>query len=250
MDLKIIPLDVGSIETDKSNLTPRRDYGRTFKSASSMWFIDASPNKIIVDTSFKSVAVASKLHHPITVERRPEQEIQHALSAIGVTAESINIVVLTHLHWDHCQNNDLFLNAKFIVQREELRYAISPLPFHAMLYEALTMDMRPMWLDTPNIEVVDGDREIAAGVSVIHTPGHTPGYQSVLVASRQGKIAIAGCMVPTFENWHASEKEVYIPSGLYVDLEQYWRSLTKIDQLADFVLPGHDPDVFKKEIYP
>lgn len=250
MGLTIIPLDVGAIQTDKSNLTPRKDYGTPVNAASIIWFIDASPYKIIVDTSFKSVEASSKLHYPIKVERRPEQEIQRALSAIGVKPESIDIVVLTHLHWDHCQNNKLFANAKFIVQREELRYAIAPLPFHAAMYEALTINMRPLWLDTPNIEVVDGDRDIAEGVSVIYTPGHTPGYQSVLVEAKHGKIAIAGCMVPTFENWPASEQEVYLPSSLYVNLEQYWQSLGRIDHMADLILPGHDPDVFKKEKYP
>jgi glyoxylase-like metal-dependent hydrolase (beta-lactamase superfamily II) len=250
MDLTIIPLDVGAIQTDKSNLTPRRDYGTPVEAASIIWFIDASPNKIIVDTSFKSVAMSSRLHHPIKVERRPEQEILRALSAIGVKPEAIDIVVLTHLHWDHCQNNQLFANARFIVQREELRYAIAPLHFHAAMYEALTINMRPLWLDTPNIEVVDGDRAIAEGVSVIFTPGHTPGYQSVLVESNHGKIAIAGCMVPTFENWPGSQQEDYLPSSLYVNLEQYWESLRRMDRMADLILPGHDPGVFKKGKYP
>lgn len=250
MGLTIIPLDVGVLYNDKSNLTPRRDYGTLFKAASIMWYIAGAENKIIVDTSFRSVQESSRLHAPLKAERLPQQEPASALAAIGVKPDSIDIVVLTHLHWDHCQNHHLFPNATFMIQREELRYAIAPLPFHASMYEAITIGMKPLWFDISPIELVDGDRQIAEGISLVHTPGHTPGYQTVLVETPQGKIAIAGCMVPTFENWPDSEQDSYLPSSLYVDLEQYWKSMQRIDRLSDLVLPGHDPDVFRQRQYP
>jgi N-acyl homoserine lactone hydrolase len=250
MGLTIIPLDVGVLYNDKSNLTPRRDYGTLFKAASIMWYIAGAENKIVVDTSFRSVQESSRLHAPLKAERLPQQEPASALAAIGVKPDSIDIVVLTHLHWDHCQNHHLFPNATFMIQREELRYAIAPLPFHASMYEAITIGMKPLWLDISPIELIDGDRQIAEGISVVHTPGHTPGYQTVLVETPQGKIAIAGCMVPTFENWPDSEQDSYLPSSLYVDLEQYWKSMQRIDRLSDLVLPGHDPDVFRQRQYP
>jgi N-acyl homoserine lactone hydrolase len=250
MGLTIIPLDVGTLYNDKSNLTPRRDYGVLFRASSIMWYIEGSEKKIIVDTSFRSVQEASRLHAPLKVERSQEQEIKNALAAIDVKPDSIDVVVLTHLHWDHCQNNHLFPNAKFLIQREELRYAIAPLPYHAALYEAITINMKPIWFDLTDIEVVHGDRQIADGISLVYTPGHTPGHQSVIVDTLQGKIAIAGCMVPTFENWPDSEKDSYLPSSLYVDLEQYWQSLQRIDRMSDLILPGHDPDVFRQRQYP
>jgi N-acyl homoserine lactone hydrolase len=250
MGLTIIPLDVGVLYNDKSNLTPRRDYGTLFKAASIMWYIAGAENKIVVDTSFRSVQESSRLHAPLKAERLPQQEPASALAAIGVKPDSIDIVVLTHLHWDHCQNHHLFPNATFMIQREELRYAIAPLPFHASMYEAITIGMKPLWFDISPIELGDGDRQIAEGISLVHTPGHTPGYQTVLVETPQGKIAIAGCMVPTFENWPDSEQDSYLPSSLYVDLEQYWKSMQRIDRLSDLVLPGHDPDVFRQRQYP
>jgi N-acyl homoserine lactone hydrolase len=250
MGLTIIPLDVGVLYNDKSNLTPRRDYGIQYKAASIMWYIEGSEKKIIVDTSFRSAQESSSLHPPLKAERSPQQEIENALSEIGVRPDSIDIVVLTHLHWDHCQNNHLFPRAKFFVQREELRYAIAPLPYHAAIYESITVNMKPLWLDLPDIEVVSGDRQIADGISLVYTPGHTPGHQSVVVDTSQGKIAIAGCMVPTFENWPDSEQDAYLPSSLFVDLEQYWQSLERIDRMSDLILPGHDPDVFRQRQYP
>ena len=191
-----------------------------------------------------------RLHAPLKAERLPQQEPASALAAIGVKPDSIDIVVLTHLHWDHCQNHHLFPNAKFLVQREEMRYAIAPLLFHASMYEAITINMKPLWLDMPRIEMVDGDRPIADGISLVYTPGHTPGYQSVLVETQQGNIAIAGCMVPTFENWPDSDTDAYLPSSLFVDLEQYWKSLQRLDRISDLILPGHDPKVFSQRQYP
>ena len=69
MGLTIIPLDVGVLYNDKSNLTPRRDYGIQFKAASIMWYIEGAKSKIIVDTSFRSAQESARLHAPLKAER-------------------------------------------------------------------------------------------------------------------------------------------------------------------------------------
>ena len=248
--MKIIPLHVGTLIVEKSLLTPRRNFGVQFNAPSIIWYIAGAKKKILVDTSFRDARESSRVHAPHKMERNSEQEIEAALAKIGVKPDQIDVVILTHLHWDHCQNNHLFKNARFVVQAEELRYAIAPLPPHRMAYEALTMGMRPYWLDTPKIEVVEGDKEIADGVSVIYTPSHSPGHQSVIVETEAGKIAIAGDMVSTYENWGNSELGTHVPSGQFVNLEDYWRSLQRLEKIASLVLPSHDPAVFKKAEYP
>ena len=250
MQLSVVPLHAGDLVVDKSLMTPRRDFGVKVKAPSVIWYIDGSNKKILVDTSFKDARASSKMHAPFVVERGPEQEIVRILGKIGVKPEEIDIVILTHLHWDHSQNNDLFKNAECIIQREELRYAIAPLPPHRGQYEALTAGMRPGWLDTPKVSMIDGDREIADGVSVICTPGHTPGFQSVVVQTQKGRIVIAADTVNTYENWGSSKLGTHLPGGIYVNLEHYWQSLEKIERIADIVLPGHDAAVFKKDRYP
>ena len=69
MGLTIIPLDVGVLYNDKSNLTPRRDYGTLFKAASIMWYIAGAKSKIVVDTSFRSAQESARLHAPLKAER-------------------------------------------------------------------------------------------------------------------------------------------------------------------------------------
>jgi glyoxylase-like metal-dependent hydrolase (beta-lactamase superfamily II) len=251
MGLTVAPLDVGRLTGEKSQLTPRKDFGVRYRAASVIWHVGGTKRKIIVDTSFGDAEECNRLHPALHAERGADQEIGRALARVGLVPEEIDVVVLTHLHWDHCQNNRLFPNARFLVQRTELRYAIAPItPVDAFTYESITIGMKPRWLDTPNIEVLDGDKEIEEGVMVIATPGHTPGYQSVVVETDEGKVVVAGCMVPTYENWADAGKGVYLPAGVYVNMEDYWRSLQRIHGTGGLVLPGHDAAVFCRKEYP
>ena len=153
----------------------------------------------------------------------------------------------------HCYNNYLFRRAKFYVQREELRYAAAPLPVHAFGYDSQNIGMKPPFCNVP-YEFVQGDMEIVPGVSVVYTPGHTPGSQGVLVKSTNGKVFLAGDTIPLFENWDGTPDYPYPrPSGVYTNLEDYYKTFIKIANIAkevDIILPGHDSLVFEKEKYP
>jgi N-acyl homoserine lactone hydrolase len=104
----------------------------------------------------------------------------------------VPIVVNTHLHWDHCSNNDLFPTARVMVQRRELDYAPRPVRWHSLTYEA-GLSVEPAWTRVRHqLHPVDGDVEIAPGVSVVALPGHTPGSQGVLVEGADRRYLIAG----------------------------------------------------------
>ena len=95
---------------------------------------------------------------------------------------SIDIVVNTHLHFDHCGGNHLFAGRPIHVQRRELDDA------HGEDYTI------PDWVDAPGVTYValDGEREILPGVRIVPAPGHTPGSQLVVVATGGRPIVIAG----------------------------------------------------------
>jgi glyoxylase-like metal-dependent hydrolase (beta-lactamase superfamily II) len=97
--------------------------------------------------------------------------------AAGVRPEEIDVLILTHLHGDHASSLHLFPRARVLVQRDELRYAVAPLAPHRWAYESYP----PLGLAADRFEVLDGDAEIAEGVSVHLTPGHPPGLQGVAV---------------------------------------------------------------------
>jgi N-acyl homoserine lactone hydrolase len=99
-----------------------------------------------------------------------------ALAELDMTPGDIGLVINTHLHFDHCGQNAVFPRAAFYVQRAELSRAKRESP---ELYD---------WFDFMNaqFELLDGDTEVLPGLSVIATPGHTAGHQSVVIQSAGG----------------------------------------------------------------
>lgn len=99
-----------------------------------------------------------------------------ALAEHGLSPADITLVINTHLHFDHCGQNAVCKHAPFYVQRAELERARRESP------------QLSDWFDFAGarFELLDGDTEILPGLSVITTPGHTAGHQSVLVDTGDG----------------------------------------------------------------
>lgn len=110
------------------------------------------------------------------------RDVREALAAAHLDAETVRTIVNTHLHWDHCGQNRAFPGIPIIAQRSEL--AVARGGGHTI----------PEWVDFPGAtyDVIDGDREIAPGVSILATPGHTVGHQSVVVRTGDGLVLIVG----------------------------------------------------------
>jgi len=114
--------------------------------------------------------------------RPRNRPVREALTAAGLDAGTVRLVVNTHLHFDHCGQNSSFAEIRTVVQSAELAAARAE------------EQVFGQWIDLQGaaFEVVDGDREIAEGVSVLATPGHTPGHQSVTVRAGDGLVLIVG----------------------------------------------------------
>ena len=102
--------------------------------------------------------------------------VADALAELDMSPADISLVINTHLHFDHCGQNAVFKHAPFYVQRAELDRARRESPRLAG------------WFDFAGarFELLDGDAEIVPGLSVIATPGHTRGHQSVVVRGGDG----------------------------------------------------------------
>jgi len=114
--------------------------------------------------------------------RPRRREVREALAAAALDAGAVRLIVNTHLHFDHCGQNRAFPGVPIVVQGAEL--------------EAGRDEGNPIlaWVDFPGAryEPVDGDHEITDGVSVLATPGHTVGHQSVTVRTGDGLVLIVG----------------------------------------------------------
>jgi len=126
------------------------------------------------------------------------------LAESGVSPEAIDLVILTHLHFDHCggltrrgEGSDLRLaypNATHIVQKREWEDALNPNERTKASY--LGENFIPV-LEKGKLHLIEGDAEIGAGVRVINTGGHTRGHQVVLIESKGEKALYFGDLVPT-----------------------------------------------------
>lgn len=249
-NFSIIPLKVGEFTgIEHSNLTYQMHAGEKFAAPIIMYLIKGKDKLILVDTGPSDEAWAARYHHGM---RQPEEmKPVQALAAVGVRPEDIDIVVNTHLHWDHSFNNHLFAKSKIYVQKKEMQYAISPLPPHWVFYESHQLGMKAKWLDSiDRITAVDGDVELLPGITLALLPGHTPGMQGVLVRTEKGQGLIASDCCGLFENWTGGGIHKHIPSGIHYSLPEYYQTFEKMEKLCDFILPGHDPKVFEHAAYP
>jgi N-acyl homoserine lactone hydrolase len=233
----IQPLRLGTIRRKKENMSYKCGVVDIINFPLISYYLEGASQKIIVDTGGTP---------PDGVKWQPyfrteNESLDKALHNIGVSPEEIDIVILTHLHWDHASNNCLFPKARFIVQKQEYDYLITPEPEAKEGYD-LGLVLKTEY------ELVDGDGTVIPGISVVLAPGHSAGMQCVVVETRAGKYILGGDLVTLFENWEA---EPHIPNGVYYDLNVMLESLEKIDGIHGIVLPGHDQEVFTRSIiYP
>jgi len=181
-------LDMGMLVYAKASY-----YGIKYMAALKPLLVRTETDNILVDTGIGELPDLYKPYYKV----QREQTLEKSLAKEGLTANDITMVINTHLHMDHCGNNHLFKNAKFIVQKIELEYAYKPDRFQKGGYiEELFSNL--------NFSTISGDSEIVPGISVILTSGHTPGHQSVVVDAQiteQGNIYVyCGDEVPLHEN--------------------------------------------------
>jgi len=194
-----------------------------------IWYIGGGSEKILVDTSFEEREYPDDAEGPSI---KPEWTIGKSLSRVGVKPEDIDLVINTHLHTDHFGNNELFKNASFIIQSEEIASALAPAPWFPFYSRAQSAHLLNV-LD--RVEAVSGDREIARGISVYRLGGHTPGSQAVIIGGGDDGVAIAGDVVPTFfnieRNW---------PTGNFWNLNEVMDGMYRLRAACRIVLPSHD----------
>jgi len=115
-----------------------------------------------------------------------------ALEQVGIDERDVVAVINSHLHFDHCGQNEVFRRRRV------------PIYAHAAEIEvARTFGYTvPEWADIPDdlVRLVRGEEQVADGVRIIETPGHTPGHVSVVVETADGPVVIAGqCVYKTVE---------------------------------------------------
>ena len=160
--------------------------------------------------------------------RRPL--LSQALKSRNLDFEDIDTVIITHLHWDHCQNTDPFRNARILVHPTELDYARSPTR-RDLATSSYIADM----LDRMKVDLVSDGDEVADGVSILETPGHTKGHIGVLVDVGGEESLVAGDALSD-----GGTVARGIPHNVFWDLEDARDSVEKMLDKSKVFYPGHD----------
>ena len=163
--------------------------------------------------------------------------IAEELARYGLLTTDVSLVVNSHLHFDHCGNNQLFPSAEIFVQADELSAARTPRYTVAEWFD----------YDGARLNSVSGDMEIAAGVKLLSSPGHTPGHQSVLVETDSGNILVAAQAAYTAEEYQQGGDVTQAHEGLE---EQYLRTISQLKSVAaQEVYFSHDSAAAKLHDY-
>ncbi len=235
---KIHPIVMGTKILDKSMMTYQYGNGEKYTIPIFCWYIEGSDKIILVDTGEM---------HPIQSEAREKAvggkiyTFEEGLALWDLKPEDIDIIIHTHLHNDHCENDYKCANAEIYVHEKELTRIHNPHPLDFRYLEDFIEDVE----ENGQIRTISEDSEIIPGINVVHTPAHTEGGMSVLIETLEGKAIITGfCVInENFEpplEIRAMEIDV-IPPGTHVNVYEAYEIMLKIKNMADILLPLHEP---------
>jgi glyoxylase-like metal-dependent hydrolase (beta-lactamase superfamily II) len=158
----------------------------------------------------------------------------------------VSDVVITHLHWDHAGNIDLFPTATFHIQDAEMAQATGRCICHKWFRRQSEVDdvvalVRNLYAG--RVAFHDGDGEIAPGVTVHLIGGHTGGLQVVRVHTARGWVVLASDAVHYWTN--IEERNPFPAADVLGAIEGF----AVVEKLADgptHIIPGHDPAVLTR----
>lgn len=185
--------------------------------------------------------------------------LRQALAQVGLMPADFDTVILTHLHFDHCANTELFPTARFILQRREWEFAHQPITSQREIYVSELIDR----VGQRDLVLVEDYYEAADGVAVHLVPGHTEGQQAVSVSTVEGTYVLAGDLLGTFFNISPANHELhdlagrsiplptlpeqeFYPPDIHTNLNDFYASANKLLKIAgsrERIIPSHDPSL-------
>jgi glyoxylase-like metal-dependent hydrolase (beta-lactamase superfamily II) len=205
-----------------------------------VWLLRGEGREIVVDTGF-SRAVA---------KRRGREHIRcpaAALGLLGVDATLVKDVVITHLHYDHAGNFELFPSATLHLQEREMAYATGKYMCQGCFSYAFDVEdvvgmVRKVYAGRASFH--QGDAEIFPGVSLHLIGGHTMGLQVVRVETRRGAVVLASDASHFYANMEQTRPFPIVWS--VAEMVDGYAKLRALADSAEHIIPGHDPLVFEK----
>jgi glyoxylase-like metal-dependent hydrolase (beta-lactamase superfamily II) len=205
-----------------------------------VWLARGDARTFVIDTGFSEAGAARRKRQRL---RSPAE----ALALLDVDAAQVTDVIITHLHYDHVGNFDLFPAATFHLQDREMHYATGRYMCfdcfgHSFEVEEVVGMVRKVYAG--RVEFHDGDADIAPGISVHLIGGHTMGLQVVRVYTKRGWVVVASDAAHYYENMEA--RRPYSTVFNVGEMTQGWARLRELADSPAHIVPGHDPEVLAR----
>jgi glyoxylase-like metal-dependent hydrolase (beta-lactamase superfamily II) len=205
-----------------------------------VWVVQDGSRAILVDTGF-SEPVGTRRGRIYL--RRPVDGVR----LLGVDPDSIEDIVVTHMHYDHIGTISDFPRARIHLQEQELRWVTSSEMFArgargSFEVEDIVNVVRNLY--DGRLQLHSGDWEIAPGVGVHLIGGHTPGIQVVRVDTQRGPVVLASDTTHYYENMETGR-----PFATTYSADDVLAGFQKLEALAGAasrIVPGHDPLVMQR----
>lgn len=214
--------------------------------------IYAGLNSVLVRTGKQNIlietGIGNKLSEKMKSFYQPKEKLLENLHVAGMAPDQIDIVINSHLHFDHCGWNTVykdgravatFPKAKYYVQEGEWRHASLQLERDRVSYISDNYD--PL-IASGQMQLLDGAAEIAPGISVVVYPGHTRHLQAIFLRSGGQTACYISDLIPT--TWHLDLTWVMaydlFPLETIENRKRYYKECLGQNWLTIFT---HDPDI-------
>jgi glyoxylase-like metal-dependent hydrolase (beta-lactamase superfamily II) len=222
-----------------SDLVAGADPGRRIDIAMAVWLLKGPGGRtVLVDTGFHREELFRQWR--VAGFTSPAE----MLARVGVRADDVSDVIITHLHWDHAGGVDLFPEAHVWVQQAEWRAASdgATRPGGVTAADVAVLRARER---AGRLTVVNGDGlEVIPGITLYVGGRHTPGSQYLGVLTRSGTVVLASDAVYLYQNLDNG-----LPIAQTLDAAgnlDAQRRMRGIASRPDLIVPGHDPEVFRR----
>ncbi|MEM8924424.1 MAG: N-acyl homoserine lactonase family protein [Actinomycetota bacterium] len=205
-----------------------------------VWAVVGTDATWVVDTGFDRLDAERR-------DRDLVRTVDEALATIGIDAATVDDVILTHLHYDHIGGFRHFPRATFHLQDDEMAFATgrhmaAPAVAHAYTADHVADLVHLVY--EGRVRFIDGDAELAPGLSVHKIGGHAKGLQVVRVDTAVGRVVLASDASHFYENMEAGR-----PFPIVYNLGEMidgWHRCRALASRPELVVPGHDPLVFDR----
>lgn len=215
------------------------------------WLVRSPGVNILVDSGMAEIAT---IRDRLKVDGigGGHTALRRELDKEGLKPDDIHYVILTHLHFDHADNLDLFPKACVVVQRDELFAAVDPVPSQRIFYWRSTLTNLVDRKRPAGLRLVEDDVDFMPGIRLLSVPSHTEGMQVVVVTTEKGRAALVSDLGDHYRYWFPADARatdrpqrsltgVFLTGNIRSESERDWQAaMQRVLDNSDIVVPAHD----------